>query len=538
MNENARPTEMAFTDASLRELMWLGDQIPGGFFIYRADGSQELVYVNQATLRIFGCVDMAEFTALTDNTFRGMVHPEDYDDIQSSIDHQITADGSDQMDYVEYRIVRKDGEVRWVDDYGHFAQMPGYGDVYYVFIMDVTDKRRIQAEKMQAEMALAREKQASELKDSFLFNISHDIRTPMNAVIGFSELARRHMDDHERLAEYLDKTTASGKQLLSLIDDMLEMNQLNDGKIVLSESPVDLKVELTTTAELFRGLAEQKNIIIETNINLPAMEVLTDCNRFRRIISNLMDNAVKFTPAGGRVALSARQMRTSETGGYARYEFVIQDTGIGMSDEFMGRMFDAFEREGNSTATGMTGMGLGLSIVKSLLDLMGGTITAKSKKGVGTAFTVALPMKLASGGVKYEAPVSEPVYKKEERRLLIVEDIELNRELAQTLLEEEGFLVEAVPDGCDAVDAVRGHGAGYYDLILMDIQMPVMNGYEATRAIRALPREDCPRIPIVALSANARDEDRRLSMAAGMNAHVAKPFDIDGLVKVINGLII
>ena len=532
MNDTARPPEMVFTDAALRELLWLGDQIPGGFFIYRANGDQELVYANRSTLRIYGCADEDEFRALTGGTFRGMVHPEDVDDILTSIDRQIADDVVGQLDYVEYRIVRKDGEVRWVDDYGHFAQMPGYGDVYYVFIIDVTDKRRIQAEKQRAELELAHEKQANDLRDSFLFNVSHDIRTPINAILGFSELARRHMDDPARLADYLDKTTASGRQMLSLIDDMLELNILRDGRIALNEVPTDLRVELGMAAEMFRLSASPKEVTIVTHLDIPEGEVLTDRNRFRRIIDNLLDNAVKFTPVGGRVTLSARRTRLSESG-FGRYEFVVEDTGVGMSPDFMRRMFEAFERENTSTHTGAKGTGLGLTIVRTLLDLMGGTIDVKSEKGVGTTFTVSLPMKQVA--ITGTAPTEAPEIPRAAgtHRILIVEDIELNRELAQTLLEEEGFIVETVPDGCDAVDAVKNHAAGYYDLILMDIQMPVMNGYEATRAIRALPREDCAKLPIVALSANARDEDRRLSMQSGMNAHVAKPFDIDGLVEII-----
>ncbi|MGX8706464.1 MAG: sensor histidine kinase, partial [bacterium] len=281
MNDTSRSPEMVFTDADLRELLWLGDQIPGGFFIYRANGKQELVYANRATLRIFGCEDEDEFRALTGGTFRGMVHPEDVNDVMTSIDRQIADDVVGQLDYVEYRIVRKDGEVRWVDDYGHFAQMPGYGDVYYVFIIDVTDKRRIQAEKQRAELELAHEKQANDLKDSFLFNVSHDIRTPINAVLGFSELARRHMDDPARLADYLDKTTASGRQMLSLIDDMLELNILRDGRIALNEVPTDLRVELGMSAEMFRLSASPKDVTIVTRLDLPEGEVLTDRNRFR-----------------------------------------------------------------------------------------------------------------------------------------------------------------------------------------------------------------------------------------------------------------
>ena len=212
-------------------LFWLGDQIPGGFFIYRADDAQEIVYVNRAVLNIFGCEDEQQFRDLTGYTFRGMVHPDDFDAIQASIDEQIADANNNNLDCVEYRIIRRDGEIRWLDDYGHFAHMPGYGNVYYVFISDVTEKRIAEMEKQE----LVRQKHLSEVKNAFLFNISHDIRTPMNAIIGFSELARRHINDQELLMQYLDKMAASSRQLLALIDDMLEISRLESGRMTPDE---------------------------------------------------------------------------------------------------------------------------------------------------------------------------------------------------------------------------------------------------------------------------------------------------------------
>ena len=252
-------------------------------------------------------------------------------------------------------------------------------------------------------------------------------------------------------------------------------------------------------------------------------------------MSNLVSNAVKFTPAGGAVPVSARRKQVSESG-YARYEFTVSDTGVGMSEEFMRRMYEAFEREESSTKAGTIGTGLGLSITKSLLNVMGGSIAVKSRKGEGTTFTVDLPLKLAD---HVSAPAGENTEEtnfraKGEHRILLVEDIEINRMLAETILEEAGFLVESVPDGCDAVEIITNHPQWYYDLVLMDIQMPVMNGYEATRAIRAIGRSDTNTLPIIALSANARDEDKRMSMESGMNNHIAKPFDVAHLISTVN----
>ena len=530
-------SEQGFTEQTLQALFWFGDQIPGGFFIYQDDALQEIIYVNRALLSIFGCDTLEEFKTLTGNTFRGLVHPDDFDFIQSSIDKQIEADANGKLDYVEYRIIRKDGEIRWVDDYGHHTTMPGYGKVYFVFITDVTEKHRMQVDKMRIELEFAREKQHNEVKSGFLFNMSHDIRTPMNAIVGFSALARRHINEPELLTGYLDKTITSGQLMLTLLDDMLEMNKLEGGLVHLNLEPTDLREQISAVTDMFRLESEKKLVVLKEDIDLPDEKVLVDQNRFCRIIGNLISNAIKFTPSGGIVCLTARQ-KQPETDGTALYEFQVSDNGIGISEEFLDKVFDSFERENTSTQTGAAGTGLGLSIVKSLLILMGGTITAESKKGKGSVFTVTLPLKVVKDTEAAEndntevTPEAAPDTGK--HRVLIVEDVEINREIVETLLEEYGFLTESVPDGHYAVEAVKNHPAWYYDLVLMDIQMPVMNGYDAARAIRAIPRVDIPSLPIIALSANSREEDKRMSLESGMNSHVAKPFDIDPLINTIN----
>ena len=513
----------------------IAELMPGGFFVYRADDAQELLYANHAVLRIFGCETLEEFKALTGYTFRGLVHPDDYAAVQASIQSQIADAGNGNMDSVTYRIVRRDGSTRWVDDYGHHAELDGYGKVYYVFISDITGKLEIQAEKLKTELDLERERHANEIKSQFLFNVSHDIRTPMNAIMGFAGLAKRHITEPERLEAYLDRVEESGNQLLELIDDLLDMSKLEYGRIEIKAEPCRLREQIDMVLDLFRAQAEEKRLTLKEQLELPDQDVLVDANRFRRVMSNLVSNAVKFTPPNGTVTVTARQKQVSESG-YARYEFTVSDTGVGMSPEFMRHMYDAFERENSSTKAGTTGSGLGLSIVKSLLNIMGGSISVDSKKNQGTVFTVDLPLKYADhvAGENAKANDSADYRAKGEHRILLVEDIEINRMLAETILEEAGFLVDSVPDGCDAVDAIQNHPMWYYDLILMDIQMPVMNGYEATRAIRAINRADIKSLPIIALSANARDEDKRMSMESGMNNHVAKPFDVAHLISTIN----
>lgn len=510
-------------------LLAVGDTLPGGFFVYRNDESQEIFYVNRAALRIFGCADMEQFRELTGGTFRGLVHPDDYENIQDSIDRQIADESNDNLDFVEYRIIRRDGEIRWVDDYGHLSHLEGYGSVYYVFISDVTDKLRAEQERFKAELELAQEKRANEMKSAFLFNISHDIRTPMNAIIGFSDLARRHADDPAMLADCLEKVEISSKQMLALIDDMLDMNSLAGGRFVAKSEPTKLTGLISVAVDVFRAKAQEKNIALRQEIDLPDRAVLLDKHRFLRLMNNLIDNAVKFTPEGGTVTVKAHVKRSE--GAYARYEFSVADTGIGISEEFAAHMFEAFEREENSTKSGSIGTGLGLSIVKALADIMGGTVTVQTEKGKGSVFTVELPLKAADADGTAHVEIKQPKADGK-RRLLLVEDVYINRVLAETVLTEAGFTVESVTDGCYAVDAVRERPAGYYDLVLMDIQMPVMNGYEATRAIRAL--DNGTSLPILALSANAREEDKKRSLESGMNGHIAKPFETAGLVSRIN----
>ncbi|MBQ9632233.1 MAG: response regulator [Lachnospiraceae bacterium] len=391
-------------------------------------------------------------------------------------------------------------------------------------------------ERMETEMELEREKRANEIKSEFLFNVSHDIRTPMNAILGFASLARKHADRADRLDEYLGMVEDSGHQLLELINDLLDMSTLESGQLEFKTAPSDPAEQIAKVLELFEPDASKKNLRIVREIDLPYDElVLLDAQRFRRVIGNLVSNAVKFTPEGGHIKVSAHRMKHTESG-YSRYQFAITDTGIGISDEYIKHIFNPFVREQSSTESGNTGTGLGLSIAKNLVDIMGGTLFVESKKGEGTTFTLELPLKHATDAKTESAPpapAGDAAHTDGEYRILLVEDIELNRLLAETVLKESGFLVESVVDGCDAVDAVRDHPLWYYDLILMDIQMPVMNGYEATRAIRAVHRADIQSLPIVALSANAGEQDRQKSLDSGMNDHIAKPFNVTQLISTI-----
>ena len=517
-------------------LKWVAEQVPGGFFVYSAKEPYELFYANSAVLDIYGCKNLDEFRELTGYTFKGMVYPEDFDAIQESIEEQIADPDNDRLDHVEYRITRKDGQIRWIDDYGHFATFPEHGDAFYVFISDITERRLIQEEKLRMEMELEREKQASEIKAAFLFNISHDILTPLNSIRGFTELARRHINEPELLKTYLEKVDESSLQMLTLVNDLLDMSKITYGKTQLRSEICDLEEQVLIVVHAFKHKADKKNVSLECVTNLPRELVYTDDVNLRKILSALLDNAVKFTPKGGHVKLTAKKKKVSDAG-YLRCEFEISDDGIGMTAEFMKRMYETFEREETSTKTGYISAGLGLAIAKKLIDAMGGSIEAVSEKDKGTTFTIGMPFKIyrSEDETNKDMPI-EKITADENfgNRILLVDDIELNRMLAETILEESGFSVETVADGVEAVEAFTKHPPGYYDLVLMDIQMPIMNGYEATRAIRALDRPDAKVLPILALSANSRDEDKRMSMESGMNYHIAKPFDVVQLIAAVN----
>ena len=523
-NNNAPELGIEFSEKTFPIIEQLANQMPGGFFIYHADGDETLIYMNNAMLEIFGCDTVEEFRELTNNSFKGIVHPDDLSAVENSINDQIASNRSN-LDYVEYRIIRKDGTVRYVDDYGHFVHTEEYGDLYYVFINDATEKRM--AEELERQQHL------NKLKTDFLFNISHDIRTPMNAVMGFTALARNHVNDPDTVTRYLEKVDISNHHMMALIDDILEMSSLQSGNILSKVEKCSLNEVIKAALGVTEISVRDKGLVLKTNIMLPDETVYADRARLLRILSNLMTNAVKFTPDGGTVKFSACESDVSESG-YARYEFRIEDTGIGISPEFMPKLFEPYEREESSTKMGYPGAGLGLSIVKSLTDIIGGTITAESVKNKGSVFTVSVPFRIAEHRERKETPAvqtEQPSFSG--KRVLVVEDIGINRLLVETVMKQFGFEVESAADGCDAVDMVKDHEEGHYDLILMDIQMPVMSGYEAARAIRALGRKDTSEIPIIALSANASDTDKELSIESGMDTHIAAPFEIDNLVNTV-----
>ena len=679
-----------------RQIKHFTDEMPGGFFIYRNSDGQ-ILYVNRAVLQIFGCETEEEFRALTGGTFQGMIHPEDAEDVEDSIREQI-AQNSFDLDYVEYRIVRKDGSVCWVEDFGHFIQTENLGGVFYVFLADITERYRrrvaeraaILEEKLQKERelqeqadqtldfleqmndelvrrlelieglsadyemvfhadleadviqpyrvsrrecfqfgrdlqvrlftgfaegyakrwvhpedrerfrrevgpayiretlkkqksyhinyrilrqgdpeyvqafivnvspdeeatqimfacrtvdeevrrerersaileeALARAKLAGDARNTFLSNISHDMRTPMNAIVGFAALAKRHLEQPERLKKDLERIEASSAQLMGLLNNVLELSWLESGQIHIEEAACVLPELAREVWEEILPQAKERGVELSlSSLGAEHPKVWCDRQKLRQSLERLALGAVRQTEPGGRVELSLQER--SATRAYGSYHFtaLCSSTAAPLSDQ----LFSAFSRQEITAAADAAGADLGLPIAKHVMELMGGTVTAQTLPDGGGSLTASLNLRLQEETQAHAVPLSEG-----ERRVLVVEDNELNREIAVDLLEEAGFLADTAGDGAEAVEKVKNSRPGYYALVLMDLRMPVMDGHSAARAIRALENPELANVPIVALSANTFDEDRKQSAECGMNAHLAKPLDIDHLLELIDGM--
>ncbi len=808
------------TEETLSVIEEIGGHMPGGLFIYKADEPRELIYANQPVFDIYGCADLEEFRTLTGFMFRGMVHPEDYDRVCTSILQQISTN-EDHMDYAEYRITRKDGKIRWVDDYGHFCQTKAYGEIYVVFISDITEKKeqrdidaatrnaviaaltnvyntvwlindvetekstlyhsdldeihseairnalshakytdtkteyvntmvaREDQDRMQEEIGLPyilkqfetkeqfsvsfvrdlkdgqrhyrvdigkvrmpggrigvvmgfkdvdkevrrdqamqealedarreteeyrlavtehitygkvaqalagdyfsiyivdpdtdqfveysatkefddldvektgedffnvsrnnmerlifsddkerfmgtfyKEKVMSILerdgsftmkyrlmfgdtpiwvsmkatllqdeygrhliigtnnidaqmkreleyqkhvaeartsaRNDFLANMSHDIRTPMNAIVGYTNIARSKMDDPATVTEALEKIGSSSHYLLSLINDILDISKIESGKMQVNNGPCDLgdifrRIEDITTLQ-----ARDKSLrITYDHDSVRHYKVNADELRIEQVLVNIISNAIKYTPAGKTVDLIAEE--EAAAGNTNRYRFIIRDTGIGISEDYLPYIFESFTREEKTTVNRIQGTGLGLAITAKVVELMGGTIRVKSTVGEGSEFVVELELE----SLEYDDEEEQSADGEADLsgcRVLLVEDNEINAEIAVLILSQYGIEVEVAQNGQIGLEMVRDHAEGYYAAVLMDIQMPVMNGYEATRAIRGLDGDYYRQLPIIAMSANAYDEDVQNCLDAGMNAHVAKPFNPDDLLKLL-----
>lgn len=401
---------------------------------------------------------------------------------------------------------------------------------------DVTDqkKKELQA-NIELEDAYNKSQSASKAKTSFLFNMSHDIRTPMNAILGFADLIEKHLDDKDKCKMYLQKLKSSSSFLLSLINNVLDMARIESGQTEIVESVWNVNNFVSDLVSVFESSIKEKNLKFIKFMDIKHENVYCDATRLRQIYLNIISNAVKYTPNGGEIKLIIKEIECDKEG-YARFQTVVSDTGIGMSKEFLPHIFEEFSREKTTTESRVVGTGLGMPIVKTLVTLMHGTIEVESEQGVGTKFTVTLDHRIAR---KEEIKVEQEEIKDKDivsykgKRILLAEDNELNTEIAVTILEEAGFIVEHAENGQVCVDMIKNAKIGYYDLVLMDIQMPVMDGYKATETIRAINNPRCD-IPIIAMTANAFDEDKRKAYVIGMDGHIAKPINIPQLLETIS----
>ncbi|WP_293554053.1 transporter substrate-binding domain-containing protein [Phascolarctobacterium sp.] len=442
----------------------------------------------------------------------------------------------------------------------YIAYNPQMTLLFFVFILAISlgfllmymrlhEKKRLlaqeQAYAVKQEQLAEAAQAANKSKTSFLFNMSHDIRTPMNAIIGFANLAQNAKCSTEQMHSYLSKILVASQHLLSLINDILEMSRIESGKITLEPAPTSWNEMLQELQTIMQEQIESKKQSFTISIApLTHDYVMIDKLRMEQVLVNLVSNASKYTPERGSIRVELAQYPADKPN-QALYKISVIDNGMGMSEDFVKKIFSPFERANNTTVSKIQGTGLGMSITKSIVDLANGTIDVKSKLGEGTEIIVAVTLclctdaEIATLNAKQldnpQAQAEQPDFKG--KRLLVVEDNKLNREITVTILEQTGIITEQAEDGSVAVKMVQEAAPGYYDLILMDIQMPIMDGYEATKQIRALPDKRLAQLPIIAVSANAFEEDKKASLAAGMDGHIAKPINVPDLFALMQKLI-
>jgi signal transduction histidine kinase/ActR/RegA family two-component response regulator len=398
-------------------------------------------------------------------------------------------------------------------------------------ITALNDELEIQQKKLAD--ACREAEAANNAKTSFLFNMSHDIRTPMNAIIGFADLLEKHQEEPEKRADYLKKIQDSSAVLLSIINNVLEMARIEKGTITVEEAAWSAEQFNDSLYSVFQDMMKEKKIEFTRQVDVKHQYVFCDPIKLREVFINILSNAYKYTNSGGKVNMHLEEIPYDREG-YALYQTTISDTGIGMAEDFLPHIFEEFSRENNTTENKIEGTGLGMPIVKRLVDIMEGTIEVRSKKGEGSTFVVTIPHKIADKSdlaEHFEGEFNIEMFKG--KRILLAEDNELNAEIAVEILNEAGFEIDWAEDGQICVDMLQKAEDYFYDVILMDIQMPNLNGYEATKTIRALSDAAKAEIPIIAMTANAFEEDKRDAMRAGMNGHLAKPINVRELYKTL-----
>ncbi len=678
-----------------REIIKFMDEMPGGFLIYHASGEEEIIYANKALQRIFQCSSLKELKEFTGNSFKGIVHSEDLDSVEQSIREQISSNQYD-LDYVEYRIIRKDGEIRSIEDYGHFVHTESVGDIFYVFMSDATEKKKRQLDwrnsllseqeqaiqnliekydgehvrrlevieglsinyesilyadldsnrvfpyrlssrtkhqfdekyqilefqwyvsnyveiwvhpedrelvgrvtdpqyirekisgcktyyvnyrvlkdgkiqylqlrivnvgqknhisqivmgyrrvdvEIQREMeqnqilenALSNANLAMVAKNTFLSNMSHDMRTPLNAIFGYTALAKKHIQDRDAVLKDLDKIERSSQQLLDLIEKVLDLSWTESNTMELMECDCNLHDILKDVHKTLLPQAVEKNITFTLDDSrITHCDICGDPEKLRQLLVYLATNAITYTKTNGKVELTAKEQRKLPND-YAIFHFMVKDTGIGIGKDFLKHIFEPFEREKNTTFSGIHGTGLSLTIAKNIASMMGGDIKVDSTVGKGSTFKVTLRLRIQKRPSALYDNLKPTDFEPMNQKILLVEDNMINLEIETEILQGIGFSIDTAANGDIAVEKIMNSKPGDFDLVLMDIQMPVMDGREAARKIRSLKNSALAQIPIIALSANAFESDKRLSIESGMNAHLTKPIDIPLLLETIRSV--
>ncbi len=444
---------------------------------------------------------------------------------------------NEQREWEFEYIHQKSGEHRWFHDIAICSNIGGKKK-YILVMSDRTSDRKI---NQALSKAVRDAEAANRAKSNFLSDMSHDIRTPMNAIIGFTTLAARNFDDKEKVRDYLSKTLSAGNHLLSLVNDILDMSRIESGKMQLEETEINFTDVLKDLKSIVSEEINKKQIDLHMGTEDVINEnVYCDKTRLNQVLLNLMSNAIKFTQFGGAISVRIKQLSGIQDD-KGLYEIRVKDNGIGMSPEFAEKIFKPFERERSSTASKIQGTGLGMAITKNIVDMMGGTIELRTEKDAGSEFIIRVALRIKEDGCRSgKKSEGSKIYTDSDyknKRILLVEDNELNREIAETILVEHGFKVDEAENGAVALSKLKASMPGYYDVILMDIQMPVMDGYETTKKIRALEDPELSGIRILAMTANAFDEDKKKALEFGMDGFLTKPIIIEDLIKAIQKLL-
>ena len=495
--------------------------IPGGVKISNDDPEYSFKYVSEQFANMLGYKTPKELIEASSGSILGLAHPDDIEVGLADALNQYT--NSDHYATI-YRIRCKDGTYKYIEDRGQKVVKEDGTIEHWNLMLDKNDF-------MHKSIELESEKKANKSKSNFLSRMSHDMRTPLNGIIGLLQIAERHFDDKDLLLESHKKMQVAANYLLSLINDVLQMSKIEDGNVPLTKDIIDLSELTKDILVIIEQRAKERGIKMQFNakkdIRYPF--VYGSPVYLRQIFLNIYGNCIKYNHIGGSIVTTSDYTETDD--GVVMYEWTITDTGIGMSKEYKKHIFEPFSQERQYIGNAHHGIGLGMSIVKGLIEKMCGSIEVESEEGVGSTFIIKIPFKIASAPDKVNKQTSE--IKIDGLNLLLVEDNELNAEIAETLLSDEGAAVTVAKDGSQAVNIFKEKPEGSFDAILMDIMMPVMDGLTATKKIRTLNHPDAKKIPIIAMTANAFKEDKEKCLAAGMNAHLAKPIEIENVKKVL-----